>query len=158
MTERLSWQDMVALRFVAESYGMAVDRNDAARFAAQFTPDGILESPRGRFCGQAELASVPGMMAGLYDRTHHGVVGQVPVLSDGGVVRADTYTHARHYYAARRDGAEYCYEMTIRYEDRFVNNGDSWLLAHRILVLVGDATYRTGRDHEPDTGDKTNDH
>lgn len=158
MTQALAWQDIVALRFVAESYGMAVDRNDATLFAAQFTPDGVLEAPRGRFSGHAELATVPGMMADLYDRTHHGIVGQVPVLAGGAIVTADTYSHARHYYTARRDGAEHYYEMTVRYEDHFVKSGDSWLLRHRKLVLVGDATFRTGRDHEAVKGDKKNEH
>lgn len=137
-----------ALRMVADRYAMAVDRGDGALFAAQFTPDGVLEAPRGRFVGHDELATVPAMMKRFYDRTHHGVVAMVPEF-DGDEAAAETYTYARHYY--RDDaGAEHCYEMTVRYEDAFRKVDDAWLLARRNLVLVGDATCRTGRQHRAD--------
>lgn len=137
-----------AMRMVAERYAMAVDRGDGALFAAQFTPDGVLEAPRGTFAGRDQLATVPAMMTRLYERTHHGVVAMVPVI-DGDSATAETYTCARHFY---RDsaGTGYCYEMTIRYDDAFRKTGDGWLLCSRKLVLVGDATYPTGRRHRID--------
>ena len=137
------------MRALAERYAMAVDRGDGALFAAQFTEDGVLEAPRGRFVGRAAIATVPPMMAKRYDRTHHAVVGLVPVF-DGDMATAQTYTLARHYY---RDGsgAELCYEMTVRYDDRFTRVDGRWLLSRRVLVLVGDATFRTGaKPAEPD--------
>lgn len=137
----------LAMRATAERYAMAVDRGDAEMFAAQFTPDGVLEAPRGRFSGREQLATVPPMMRRLYERTHHGVVGLVPVI-EGGRATAHTYTHARHYYRDKA-GEELCYEMTVRYEDVFDAADGSWLIAHRFLVLVGDATYPTGRAHRP---------
>lgn len=132
-----------ALRLTAERYAMAVDRHDAAMFAAQFTPDGVLEAPRGRFAGRDELAKVPPMMKALYDRTHHAVVGMVPVI-DGDGATAETYTLARHFY--RDDaGVEHCYEMTVRYEDTFRRIDGAWLIESRRLVLVGEAAFPTGR-------------
>ena len=104
------------LRMVADRYAVAVDRGDGALFAAQFTPDGVLVAPRGRFVGREQLATVPPMMKRLYERTHHGVVAMVPVF-DGGRATAQTYTYARHYNHGTEAGGEYCYEMTIRYED-----------------------------------------
>lgn len=135
--------DAFALRQVAERYAMAVDRGDAALFAAQFTADGVLEAPRGCFVGREQLAGVPPMMRGLYDRTHHGVAGMVPVI-DGDAATAETYCYARHYY---RDaaGIEQCYEMTVRYDDRFRREDGAWRLAQRILVLVGDMAWPTGK-------------
>jgi uncharacterized protein (TIGR02246 family) len=133
----------LAMRATAERYAMAVDRGDAEMFAAQFTPDGILEAPRGRFAGREQLANVPPMMRRLYERTHHGVVGLVPLI-EGNRATAHTYTHARHYYRDKA-GQELCYEMTVRYEDVFDAADGAWLIAHRVLVLVGDATYPTGR-------------
>ncbi|WP_293861006.1 nuclear transport factor 2 family protein [uncultured Alsobacter sp.] len=136
-----------SMRATAERYAMAVDRGDADMFAAQFTPGGILEAPRGRFSGREQLASVPPMMRRLYERTHHAVVGLVPVV-EGSRATAHTYTHARHYYRDKA-GQDLCYEMTIRYEDIFEDVEGAWLIAHRVLVLVGDATYPTGRSHRP---------
>lgn len=132
-----------ALRQIADRYAMAVDRGDGALFAAQFTDDGVLEAPRGRFVGSAQLATVPPMMKGIYDRTHHGVVGMVPIFK-GGEAIAETYCYARHYYRDDAD-VEYCYEMTVRYDDRFRQADGAWRLAHRVLVLIGDAASRTGR-------------
>ncbi len=135
----------IAMRATAERYAMAVDRGDSALFAAQFIPDGVLEAPRGRFVGREQLAEVPPMMRRLYERTHHGVVGMLPVI-DGDRADAQTYTYARHYYRDRA-GTEFCYEMTVRYEDEFQSANGCWLLARRVLVVVGDATYPTGRAH-----------
>lgn len=139
---------IAAMRLTAERYAMAVDRGDAELFAAQFTEDGTLEAPRGRFVGREQLAAVPPMMKQSYLRTHHGVAGLVPVIS-GDRADAETYTYARHYYRDRA-GVEQCYEMTVRYEDVFRRVDDRWLIASRNLVLVGDATYPTGR-HRPIT-------
>jgi SnoaL-like domain len=139
------------LRAVAERYAMAVDRGDGEMFAAQFTENGILEAPRGRYEGRPALATVPPMMTSLYDRTFHAVVGQVPVFH-GEIVEAQTYTLARHYY---RDssGAEFCYEMTVRYEDRFEREDGRWLLASRVLTLIGEAVFE--HDRKPrDTNSK----
>jgi hypothetical protein len=136
---------VTAMRLTADRYAMAVDRGDGALFAAQFTPDGTLDAPRGRFVGREELAGVPPMVRRLYERTHHAVVGLVPEI-DGGEAAAQTYTHARHYYRDKA-GIEHCYEMTVRYEDRFRETEGRWLLSSRLFVLVGDATYPTGRLH-----------
>lgn len=144
MSDRLL--DLVALRLVAESYAMAVDRGDGTLFAAQFTADGVLEAPRGRFEGAKALSDVPAMMRRLYDRTHHAVVGLVPVFDPDGA-DAETYALARHFYRPDPGGPELCYEMTIRYEDRFRRTDAGWRLARRRLVLVGDMTAPTGRRH-----------
>jgi len=131
----------LALRAVAERYAMAIDRGDGELFAAQFTPDGVFESPHGPLEGREQIATVPATLKRLFDRTHHGVVGLVPVI-DGDTAVAETYSYSRHYY---RDagGAEHCYEMTLRYDDRFIRTNGIWLIAHRVLVVVGDATYQT---------------
>jgi len=131
------------LRAVAERYAMAVDRGDGEMFAAQFTENGILEAPRGRYEGRRALATVPSMMTSLYERTFHAVVGQVPVFH-GDAADAQTYTLARHYYRGGR-GVELCYEMTVRYEDRFEREGGRWLLARRVLTLIGEAAFEQGR-------------
>lgn len=139
--------DALALRLVAERYASAVDGGDGEMFAAQFTADGILEAPRGRFVGRAQLAGVPAMMRRLYARTHHGIVGMAPVF-EREAARAETRCYARHYF--RDDaGVEQCYEMTVRYDDVFARREGAWLLSRRVLTLIGDATFPTGRRGAP---------
>ncbi|HWU64973.1 MAG TPA: nuclear transport factor 2 family protein [Ensifer sp.] len=145
MTSREDLLAAFELRLVADRYAMAVDRGDGNLFADQFTPDGELSAPRGHFKGRDQLMTVPIMMKGLYDRTHHGVTGMVPEFS-GEEASAETYTYARHYYRAA-DDAEYCYEMTVRYDDLFTRTDAGWKLSRRKLVLIGDTTIRTGRLH-----------
>lgn len=130
--------DLVALRLVADRYAVAVDRGDAVLFAGQFTDDGVLVAPRGTFAGRDELATVPGMMKGLYRKTFHAVLTQV-VEVDGDVAAGETYCIARHWYDAP-DDQPFCYEMTVRYQDRFRREGGHWRLARRELVV--DATHR----------------
>ncbi|MDI6028526.1 nuclear transport factor 2 family protein [Corticibacterium sp. UT-5YL-CI-8] len=128
------------LRALADRYAMAVDRGDGTLFAAQFTEDGVLNAPRGRFVGREQLATVPPMMVARYERTYHAVVGQVPVFGHD-KADAQTYTFARHYY--RSGGEEFCYEMTVRYEDQFQRSGGRWLLSCRSLILVGETVFKT---------------
>jgi hypothetical protein len=136
--------DALATRRLAERYAVAVDRGDGALFAAQFTADGVLEAPRGRFEGRAALAGVPPMMRGLYRSTWHGVLGQaVDFAGDDG--DGETYCIARHFHDDR-DGRPSCYEMTIRYADRFVRRDGAWLIAHRRLIV--DASHRFPVDGE----------
>src|SRR5690606_9738220 len=73
--------DIVALRQVAERYAVAVDRNDAALFAAQFTEDGALIALRGEFVGREALAGVPPMVKERYRRTFHAVLNQVLAIA-----------------------------------------------------------------------------
>jgi hypothetical protein len=134
--------DALATRRLAERYAVAVDRGDGALFADQFAADGVLEAPRGRFEGRDALAGVPPMMRGLYRRTWHGVLGQaVDFAGDAG--DGETYAIARHFFDDR-DGRPACYEMTIRYADRFVRRDGAWLIAHRRLLV--DATHRFAVD------------
>lgn len=144
MTER-HLLDLVALRLVADRYALAVDEGDGAGFADQFTDDGLLIAPRGRFQGRDALSGVPDMMRGLYARTHHAVVGLVPEFSGDGAT-ARTGTLARHFYCAG-DGQEYCYEMVVRYDDTFRRTAEGWRLSRRELILLGDGTWPTGQQH-----------
>lgn len=145
MTSADDLLSVTAMRLTADRYAMAVDRGDGPLFATQFTSDGVLEAPRGRFVGREQLSTVPALMKRLYERTHHAVVGLVPEIA-GCEATAETYTHARHFYRDKA-GIEHCYEMTIRYEDRFRETEGRWLIRRRSLVLVGDSTCPTGRLH-----------
>ncbi|MDB5556629.1 MAG: hypothetical protein JWL86_6613 [Rhizobium sp.] len=144
----------LALREAAERYGAAVDRRDPELFAAQFTRDGVLVAPRGRYAGHDELRKVPPMMAALYEGTFHGVLSQVAEI-DGHTAKAETYCIARHFFHDSA-GQHLCYEMTIRYQDDLVLHDGRWLFSRRELLvdftqvsqagaLPGDMGKRSGR-------------
>lgn len=129
----------VALRRVSERYAYAVDSGDGDLLAAQFTADGVVESPRGKFEGHEQIRGIPAMVAGRYLKTFHAVLNQMVRPIEGGAA-GETYCIARHYF---RDpaGRYLCYEMTIRYLDRFARTSDGWRLARRELVVVGTHTH-----------------
>lgn len=125
--------DRVAIRALCDRYAVAVDRGDAALFAAQFAPDGVLVAPRGRFEGREALAGVPPMMRGLYLKTFHAVLTQAVEIEDDRAA-GETYCIARHLYRDKT-GALTCHEMSIRYQDTFVRAGGEWLIVRRDLVV-----------------------
>jgi uncharacterized protein (TIGR02246 family) len=130
--------DVIAVRQLAERYAVAVDRHDGAMFAAQFTEDGVLIAMRGDFVGRERLAAVPPMLRDIYRSTFHAVLNQV-VDFDGDDAAGETYCIARHYYDDPV-GRTACYEMTIRYQDRFRRVNGTWLIARRELAV--DSTHR----------------
>lgn len=123
----------LALREAAERYGAAVDRHDAELFVAQFTRDGVLIAPRGRYAGHEELRKVPPMMAALYEGTFHGILSQVAEI-ERDKAKAETYCIARHFLHDS-NGQHLCFEMTIRYQDDFVLHNGRWLFSRRELLV-----------------------
>ncbi|MBZ6079077.1 nuclear transport factor 2 family protein [Microvirga puerhi] len=129
----------VALRGVAERYALAADIGDGDLFAAQFTQDGVLESPRGLFKGHASLVTVPNLLRERYAETFHAVHNQV-VHPAGEGTRAITYCIARHFWRGEVDDL-LCYEMTIRYLDQFAREMGQWRLSQRKLIVLGTRTF-----------------
>lgn len=129
----------LALRRLAERYAVAADRRDPELFAAQFTEDGVLEAPRGRFVGREALQTVIPMLREHYARTFHAVLGQVPEIG-GSRATAETYSIARHFFRDEA-GRRACYEMTIRYQDTFEHTDRGWLFSRRELVVDATRTF-----------------
>lgn len=146
--------DHLALRQLAERYGLAVDCADADLFAGQFTEDAVLTSPSGVFQGRDALRTIPGRLRERYARTFHAVLNQVPALS-GNRASAQTYAIARHVFERPGTGWQ-CHEMTIRYQDQFRRTNGTWLIARRELIVDmthtfavdGPAPIRTRKDIE----------
>lgn len=130
----------LAIRRLADRYALAVDTGDGELFAAQFTTDGVLEAPRGRFAGRQALSGVPQMLRERYSRTFHAVLNQVPEIVDD-QASAQTYSIARHFFHGGA-GQQQCTEMTIRYLDRFQRTADGWLFTRRKLVVDAIQTFQ----------------
>ena len=140
--------DRLELRDLAERYAFAADRRDGKALAATFTEDGVLEAPRGRFTGHDELADVAPMMERLYRKTFHAVLGQQAEI-DGDDASGETYSIARHYFTGD-DGEPRCFEMTIRYQDRFRRTPGGWRFAARRLVVDATHTYPVRHVADPE--------
>lgn len=134
----------LALRRLAERYAVAADRRDGVLFADQFTEDGELIAPRGHFVGRTALRTVPRVLD-RYVKTFHAVLNQVVEIGADST-EGETYCIARHFFHDKA-GRFLCYEMTIRYQDRFRLTADGWLLARRELVT--DATHTFAVDELP---------
>ena len=78
-----------ALQRLANAYALAADAGNGALFAGQFTADGVLLAPRGRFEGHRQLARVPALLRERYDWTFHAVLNQMAEV-DGRTAWAQT--------------------------------------------------------------------
>lgn len=129
----------IALRRVSERYAYAVDSGDGDLLAEQFVSDGVIVAPRGTFEGLEQIRGISAMLKQRYLKTFHAVLNQVVNPTEGGA-EGETYCIARHY--SRDPAGRYlCYEMTIRYLDRFARTSNGWRLARRELVVLGTHTY-----------------
>lgn len=129
----------LALKRLSDRYAQAVDAGDGEQFASLFTPDGVVEAPRGRFAGNEALRGVPPMMRERYLKTFHAVFSPVYDVT-GDTASGQLCCLARHYL---RDltGQYLCYEMTVRYHDAYVRTPDGWRIASRKLELLGTQTF-----------------
>lgn len=123
-----------SLRRLAEQYAYAVDHTDCDLMAKIFIDDGVLDSPAGRFEGRDAIKKVPEIVRSRYIQTFHAVLNQVSTIV-GNDADAETYCIARHLLKGPANNT-FCYEMTIRYQDKFVKtNGGVWLFNHRNLIV-----------------------
>jgi hypothetical protein len=131
--------DRLALRDLADEYALAVDSRDRARFAALFTPDGVLaviepadEEPSLLYCGTEELRGVIDLLR-PFSTTFHVMANHTATL-DGPTARATTYCMAHHLTEedGRPEGRDTL--MLIRYEDELRCGPDGWRFARRDVL------------------------
>jgi ketosteroid isomerase-like protein len=137
--ERPTIEDELALRALAAGYAAGVDRRDAERFLAVFTPEarlwlydaGVHDEPRGVLHGTAELARVIERIA-AYDRTFH-FLGQSVYTVDGDEAQGEVHCIARHLTVDRHGAADFT--MHIRYADTYRRDGGEWRIADRHVLV-----------------------
>lgn len=131
--------DRVALRGLVDEYALAVDVRDRDRFAALFTPDGVLaviepneSEPSLLYSGSEELRSVLDLLA-PFSTTFH-VMANHTVEIDGATARATTYCLAHHLTEAMDAGGGRDTLMLIRYEDELRRGPDGWRFGRRDVM------------------------
>jgi hypothetical protein len=132
--------DREQIRALAAAYALAVDRRDYALLRELFLPDARLAIYAGdpapdalRFearGGDAIEAALRGIER--YPVTTHQLGGQTVAL-DGDRARAETRCLASHLFL--RDGARWCLDMSIRYQDRLARVAGEWRFVERALAV-----------------------
>ena len=135
--------DTAALRSVAHGYAAAVDALDGPAFADLFTEDGELwvPDPIAGFdptimrSGRARLERIPSGLA-KYHATYHAILSAAYDV-DGDRATGTVTGVAHHVAPDLGAGAVGGLDVIwyLRYADRYVRAGDSWLLARRTLHL-----------------------
>jgi ketosteroid isomerase-like protein len=129
--------DHQAITDLIHAYCRGVDAVDAAGVAALFTADCVVDYGPGLgepTHGAAQLERR--LAAGLprFAATSHHVSNIEITFDDSGRTASGvTYLYAWHRYPDDRPDAE----LWARYHDRFVRDGDRWLISERILRVAG---------------------
>ena len=127
--------DEYELRQLALRYARACDTHDAAEFAAIFTEDGEIISPRHTITGRDQIVSVvPGALKQMYLKTMHIVMNDLAWI-DGDTARGETYCLAHHLTPSNQPGKANDYIMSIVYANQFRKVGGRWYFSHRKLNL-----------------------
>jgi uncharacterized protein (TIGR02246 family) len=126
--------DKRELRELALRYARACDTHDGAEFAAIFTEDGEIVSPKHTMTGRDQIvAIVPSALKSMYLRTMHMVHNDL-VWVEGDTARGETYCTA-HHLTKTSDTQASDYIMSIVYDNRFRKVDGRWYFSHRKLNL-----------------------
>jgi hypothetical protein len=135
--------DAEAVRRLARSYALGVDRRDEALVQSLFTDDAVVAGS----LGQAPATEyVPKLIAGAsaYAATQHNITNQyVARVGDDLVVHS--YAVALHFGADERGAGDLA--MGVVYRDRAIRVDGGWLVSHRFTVVLW-----TRRGTSPESG------
>jgi len=126
------------LRTLTLRYARAVDRRDYETLGELFVEDGAIHVHRGDPLTTEPYLSLEGRAAIIelmqrieeWEKTQHHLSNQL-FESDGEQATGESYCMAHH--VSTLDGVPHDFTMAIRYQDRFVKDGDRWWFATRRL-------------------------
>ena len=139
--------DTQAVRRLARTYALGVDRRDEALVQSLFTDDAVVAGS----LGQAPAREyVPKLIAGAsaYAATQHNITNQY-VARAGDDLIVHSYAVALHFGADtdRADGGTGDLAMGVVYRDRATRVDGGWLISHRHTTVLW-----TRRGSSPESG------
>jgi hypothetical protein len=123
--------DSEAVRRLARTYALGVDRRDEALVQSLFTADAVVAGS----LGQAPATEyVPKLIAGAsaYAATQHNITNQY-VARAGDDLVVHSYAVALHFGADERGSGDLA--MGVVYRDRATRVAGGWLISHRHTVV-----------------------
>ena len=117
---------------LALRYAQASDRRDADALLALFAQQGVIEMPGMQLVGHEQLATVPGILAGMFVATQHKV-HNVLVEIDGEQAQGEVYCTASHL--RETDQGLEVEDWAIRYQDQYALQEGQWRYQRRELVI-----------------------
>jgi len=119
--------DLEAVRRIAPTYALGVDRRDEALVQSLFTADAVVAGS----LGQAPATEyVPKLIAGAsrYAATQHNITNQYVVRAGDDLI-VHSYAVALHFGADEHGTGDLA--MGVVYRDRATRVGTGWLVSHR---------------------------
>jgi uncharacterized protein (TIGR02246 family) len=138
--------DRRQIRDLGLRYAQAVDQRDADKLAALFVEDGLLDGSGYESRGHEAIRKIPPMLSRRYQATFHSVQNHLIEL-DGDQASGEVYALS-HHLQRKEDGSLTDFVMVMRYQDRYVRQGDGWRFAHR-HILVDWTETRPAEPHVP---------
>ena len=117
---------------LALRYAQASDRRDVDALLRLFSAQGVIEMPGMRLEGYEQLATVPGILDGMFIATQHKI-HNVLVDVDGERAKGEVYCTASHLRDTEQ-GLE-VEDWAIRYQDEYLQQGGQWCYLRRELVI-----------------------
>src|SRR3954452_18261220 len=124
--------DAEAVRRLARTYALGVDRRDEALVQSLFTDDAVVAGSLGQ---SPATEYVPKLIAGAsrYAATQHNITNQYVVRADDDLV-VHSYAVALHLGADERGTGDLA--MGVVYRDRATRVDGRWLISHRHTVVL----------------------
>jgi ketosteroid isomerase-like protein len=128
----VSLADVEAVRRLASTYALGIDRRDEALVRSLFTDDALVAGSLG---GAPASEYIPQLIAGAsrFASTQHNITNQY-VARAGDDLVVHSYAVALHFGHDGTDQSDLA--MGVEYRDRATRVDGGWLMSHRHTVVV----------------------
>jgi 3-phenylpropionate/cinnamic acid dioxygenase small subunit len=123
------------LRQLVCAYPRAVDRRDYATLQTLFPKDAqyLIPHLNLNYENSEEIVAGIKQMETMFEKTYHTICNHTFEI-DGTDASGEVYCIAMHFKSDGKGGTSK-YDMGIRYQDKYVKQGEKWLFARRELLL-----------------------
>jgi ketosteroid isomerase-like protein len=127
--------DLEAVRRLARTYALGVDRRDEALVQSLFTDDAVVAGSLGQ---SSAREYVPRLIAGAseYAATQHNITNQYVARAADDPADLVVVSYAVAIHLGADDGGDGDLTMGVEYRDRARRSNDGWLISHRNTVAL----------------------